>query len=72
MYQNNTPYPEFLNSFNTSPSFQRLMSEKMGSEEITLTTLCQLSKEPVKIPIRHSPINYIHCLFDLSSWLEYY
>lgn len=21
MYQNNTPYPEFLNSFNTSPSF---------------------------------------------------
>ncbi|CAD8125844.1 unnamed protein product [Paramecium sonneborni] len=65
-------YQLLLKSQNTSGSFQRLLQDKIGSQEVTLTTICQFSKLPVTIPVRHTPINYIHCVFDLEFWLEYY
>ncbi|CAD8157352.1 unnamed protein product [Paramecium octaurelia] len=65
-------YEEHLKSFNVSPIFQKLLSEKIGSEEVVLTTKCQFSKLQIKIPVRHSPISYVHCVFDLESWLEHF
>ncbi|CAD8111259.1 unnamed protein product [Paramecium primaurelia] len=65
-------YSLLLKSQNTSTSFQRLLQEKMGSQEVLITTICQFSKLPVIIPVRHSPINYIHCVFELEYWLEHY
>ncbi|CAD8176358.1 unnamed protein product [Paramecium pentaurelia] len=65
-------YEEHLKSFNVSLSFQRLLQDKIGSEEIVLTTICQFSKLPVTIPIRHSPISYVHCIFDLEAWMEHF
>ncbi|CAK86346.1 unnamed protein product (macronuclear) [Paramecium tetraurelia] len=65
-------YEEHLKSFNVSLPFQRLLQEKIGSEEVVLTTKCQFSKLPINIPVRHSPISYVHCIFDLNSWLEHF
>ncbi|CAD8213471.1 unnamed protein product [Paramecium octaurelia] len=65
-------YKMLLKSQNTSQSFQRLLQDKLGNQEVFLTTICQLSKLPVTIPIRHTPTNYINCLFDLENWLEHY
>ncbi|CAD8098080.1 unnamed protein product [Paramecium sonneborni] len=65
-------YEEHLKQTNVSVSFQKLLQEKIGGEEIILTTKCQFSKLPVTIPIRHSPINYVHCIFDLEAWMEHF
>ncbi|CAK89090.1 unnamed protein product (macronuclear) [Paramecium tetraurelia] len=65
-------YQEQLLSNNVSNWYQRLLQEKIGGEEIVLTTKCQLSKISVTIPIRHTSITYIHCLFDLDCWMEHY
>ncbi|CAD8085586.1 unnamed protein product [Paramecium primaurelia] len=65
-------YREQLMSNNVSLTFQRLLQEKIGGEEIVITTKCQFSKVAVDIPIRHSPMNYLHCLFDIECWLEHY
>ena len=49
-----------------------MLQDKIGSQEVILTTICQFSKCPVTIPVRHSPINYIHCVFELEVWIEHY
>ncbi|CAD8087685.1 unnamed protein product [Paramecium sonneborni] len=60
-----------IKSHNISNEVDKFIQISMQGEEVQLPILCQLSKNLIDIPVRHSSIKMLKCIFDLKSLLEY-
>lgn len=63
-------YRILLTSSNVSIYVQQFMALKVDSE-MEAILICAISKERIKIPIRHKGFINIKCIFELESWLEF-
>ncbi|CAD8181769.1 unnamed protein product [Paramecium octaurelia] len=65
-------YKEQIFKNNVSRFMDELIEKNIQSNLVEILLKCQLSSMPVTIPVRHNSIQYIACIFDMDSWLEYY
>ncbi|KAM3129453.1 hypothetical protein pb186bvf_018445 [Paramecium bursaria] len=64
-------YRLHLHATNTSLHVFNFVQQKIGGEVI-MDIACQFTKENLKIPVRHTNIANIRCIYELENWLEYY
>lgn len=65
-------YLLLLMSNDINESFMRTLNKvKADLNEFKITNRCSLSKEFIKIPIRHTDLEFLGCIFDLENFLDY-